>query len=129
MISDASGNLYGFSDGDDGNGSENAFELSPSNGGWNYTLVNDLGSEGNLSGPAMDSAGNLYGSNVIYGYGTLFKLTRSGNTWTYSVLHTFSGSDGEFPVGTLTVDSSGNLYGTTTEGGTYDYGVIWEITP
>jgi len=129
VISDASGNLYGFSDGDDGNGSENAYELSPSSGGWNYTLVNDLGSEGNLSGPAMDSAGNLYGSNVIYGYGTLFKLTRSGNTWTYSVLHTFSGSDGEFPVGTLTVDSSGNLYGTTVEGGTYGYGVIWEITP
>jgi uncharacterized repeat protein (TIGR03803 family) len=129
VISDASGNLYGFSDGGLGNGSENAFELSPSNGGWNYTLVNDLGSEGNLSGPAMDSAGNLYGSNVIYGYGTLFKLTRSGNTWAYSLLHTFSGSDGEFPVGTLTVDSSGNLYGTTIEGGAYGYGVIWEITP
>ncbi len=129
VISDASGNLYGFSDGDQDNGSENAYKLSPSSGGWTYTLVNDLGSQGNLSGPAMDSAGNLYGSNIISGYGTLFKLTRSGDTWTYSVLHTFSGADGEFPVGTLVLDSSGNLYGTTVKGGTYGYGVIWEITP
>jgi uncharacterized repeat protein (TIGR03803 family) len=129
VISDASGNLYGFSDGDQDNGSENAYKLSPSSEGWTYTLVNDLGSEGNLSGPAMDAAGNLYGSDITSGYGTLFKLTRSGDTWTYSVLHTFSGPDGEFPVGTIVVDSSGNLYGTTVKGGSYGYGVIWEITP
>jgi hypothetical protein len=130
VISDPAGTLYGFTDGGVGNGSETAYELSPSNGGWTYDLVYNLGSEGNLSPPAMDSAGNLYGSNIIYGYGTVFKLTRSGNTWTYSTLYTFSGgTDGEFPVGTMVVDSNGNLYGTTVKGGTYGYGVIWEITP
>jgi hypothetical protein len=130
VISDASGNLYGLSDGNQQtNGSENAYELSPSNGNWTFTQLYDLGEEGNLSGPAMDSAGNLYGSNIISGYGTIFKLTRSGNSYTYSVLHTFNSNDGEFPVGTLTVDSSGNLYGTTVKGGMFGYGVIWEITP
>jgi len=130
VVSDPAGNLYGFTDGGDGNGSETAYELSPSNGGWTYHLVYNLGSEGNLSPPAMDSAGNLYGSNIIYGYGTVFKLTRSGNTWTYSTLYTFNGgADGEFPVGTMVVDSNGNLYGTTVRGGTYGYGVVWEITP
>lgn len=130
VISDASGNLYGLSDGDQqNNGSENAYKLTPSNGEWTWSSLANLGEEGNLSGPAMDSAGNLYGSNIISGFGTLFKLTRSGNTYTYSVLHTFNSNDGEFPIGTLIVDSSGTLYGTTVKGGTFGYGVIWEITP
>jgi hypothetical protein len=56
-------------------------------------------------------------------------LTRSGNTWTYSTLHEFSGADGEFPIGYVVFDKNGNMYGTTIKGGTYGYGVIWEITP
>ena len=129
LVGDPSGNLYGFTDGGTGNSSATAYELSPSNGGWTYSLVYDLGFEGNFSVPSMDSAGNLYGSNIIYGYGTLFKLTRSGNTWTYSTLHEFSGADGEFPTGYVVFDKNGNMYGTTIKGGAYGYGVIWEITP
>jgi len=129
LASDASGNLYGFTDGQTGNSSSTAYELSPSNGSWTYNLVYDLGFENNFSVPSMDSAGNLYGSNIISGYGTLFKLTRSGNTWTYSVLHQFSNGDGAFPTGYVVSDKNGNLYGTTVKGGAYGYGVIWEITP
>ena len=77
----------------------------------------------------MDSAGNLYGADSITGDGYIFKLTRSGNGWTFSRLHSFSGADGAGAVGTLVLDSDGNLYGTTVRGGTYGYGVIWEITP
>ena len=77
----------------------------------------------------MDSAGNLYGADSITGDGYIFKLTRSGNGWTFSRLHSFSGPDGAGATGQLVLDSAGNLYGTTAVGGAYGYGVIWEITP
>ena len=77
----------------------------------------------------MDSAGNLYGADSITGDGYIFKLTHSQNGWTFSRLHSFSGPDGAFASGWIVIDSAGNLYGTTSGGGTYGYGVIWEITP
>jgi uncharacterized repeat protein (TIGR03803 family) len=60
----------------------------------------------------------------------VFKLTQSNGSWTYTSLHDFTGGgDGTGPVSNVTFDSSGNLYGTTSEGGTDGNGVVWEITP
>lgn len=131
VIRDSSGNLYGATFGDGGNQSAAVYELSPSNGGWNYTQLYNYGGfgEANTAVLVMDSAGNLYGANSITGYGSIFKLTPSGNGWIFSTLHTFSGPDGEGATGTLVLDGNGNLYGTTVKGGAYGYGVIWEITP
>jgi uncharacterized repeat protein (TIGR03803 family) len=93
---------------------------------------------GNL---VSDSEGNLYGSTALGGnkdYGAIFELTpNSRGTWTETVLYSFAGgSDGTGPVGNLTFDSEGNLYGTTTGGGTYDQscgsggcGTVFELTP
>ena len=80
-----------------------------------------------------DSAGNLYGTTFsggnnstsceIYtgvpGCGVVFKLTpRAHGTWAETVLYTFTGdSDGAVPAGGVTLDSAGNLFGTTTFGG------------
>jgi uncharacterized repeat protein (TIGR03803 family) len=85
----------------------------------------------------MDSAGNLYGTTVCDGandLGSVFKLTPSSGTWTYTDLHDFSGSDGANPYSNLAFDSSGNLYGTTITGGTGSActggcGVVFEVTP
>ncbi len=133
VIRDSSGNLYGTNSGNTGggNGSANVYELSPSNGGWNFTSLYDYGDFGEDSTDAltMDSAGNLYGADSITGDGYIFKLTHSGNNWIFSRLHSFSGSDGAGAVGQIVIDSAGNLYGTTAVGGAYGYGVIWEITP
>jgi len=130
VIRDSAGNVYGVSTGAAGNDSGNIYELSPSNGGWTYSLVYDFGFEDNASGLVMDSAGNLYGVNSSqFDDGYVFKLTRSGDSWTLSTLHTFHGADGAAPYGTLVFDNAGNLYGTTESGGTHGYGVIWEITP
>jgi hypothetical protein len=133
VIRDASGNLYGTNSGNTGGGnsSANVYELSPSNGGWNYTLLYDYGDFGEDSTDAltMDSAGNLYGADSITGDGYIFKLTHSQNGWTFSRLHSFSGPDGAGASGQIVIDRAGNLYGTTGAGGTYGYGVIWEITP
>jgi uncharacterized repeat protein (TIGR03803 family) len=81
----------------------------------------------------FDAAGNLWGTTVYGGSqyaGTVFKLTPgSGGTWTQSVLSLGVG-DGAQPEDGLIFDVSGNLYGTTTEGGTgAGYGVVFEIAP
>lgn len=129
VIRDPAGNIYGVTTGAAGNDSGTIYEISPSNGGWNYSLVYDFGFEDNASGLVMDSAGNLYGVNSSqFNDGYVFKLTRAGNGWSFSTLHTFHGADGAGPYGQLVLDSAGNLYGTTVQGGTYSYGVIWEIT-
>lgn len=72
------------------------------------------------------------------GCGTVFQLSpSSGGTWTETVLHIFTGSDGIWPQSGLVVGPSGNLYGTTYYGGpTYGSGaclgngcgVVFEIS-
>jgi uncharacterized repeat protein (TIGR03803 family) len=79
----------------------------------------------------MDKSGNLYGSTSECGsggYGTVFELVNSGGTYTESTLHGFSYSDGAYPYGALATDKTGNLYGTTAQGGTDGYGTVWEIS-
>ena len=131
LLRDSSGDFFGTTFGDGGHDSAAVYELTPSNGGYNYTQLYSYGGVGDASTAAlvMDAAGNLYGADSEFGFGYIFKLTRSGNNWTFSTLHSFSGPDGEGATGTLVFDSAGNLYGTTVRGGAYGYGVIWEITP
>ncbi len=135
LVFDNAGNLYGTTV-HDRNGGGTLFEMERS-GNWSYSLVYGLSGGINL-GPydklAMDASGNLYGTTYgdgQYGYGSVFKLTASGGGgWTYTLLHAFSGgSDGGNPICQLAIDSSGNLYGTTTGGGAYNKGVVFEITP
>ena len=53
----------------------------------------------------------------------MFELTPAGGGgWTERVLHTFGGSGRDFPYGGLIFDGAGNLYGTTSMGGTYSGG-------
>ena len=110
-------------------------------GPWNETVLYRFtgGSDGaNPYGGDLifDSAGNMYGTadnggntNCFSGCGVVFKLTRSGNSWTQSVLYTFTnGTDGAHPYGGLVFDSAGNLYGTTTNGGAFGHGAVFELT-
>jgi len=80
-----------------------------------------------------DSAGNLYGTTDEGGtnnYGTVFKLSRGANgRWTETVLHSFNNADGAHPEGSLIFDSSGNLYGTTSMGGSFAVGTVFELSP
>jgi uncharacterized repeat protein (TIGR03803 family) len=86
------------------------------------------------SGLSMDSTGNLYGTTYYGGadnYGTVYKMTEAKNkTWSLKVLHSFTGggTDGEYPyVAVPTLDASGDIYGTTYQGGTYGYGTVYEL--
>lgn len=82
----------------------------------------------------MDSAGNLYGTAVYggnlgcgegMGCGTVFKVDTTGH---FSVLHTFTGAEGSYPVG-LTQDNRGVLYGVAESGGPVDKGVVYRLLP
>ena len=76
----------------------------------------------------LDQAGNLYGTTTQGGSanaGVVFKLDPGGNE---TVLHNFTGgADGIIPAGGLTLDSVGNLYGTTGQGGIFNDGVVYKI--
>jgi uncharacterized repeat protein (TIGR03803 family) len=165
MISDAAGNLYGTttsggvttceSDGLNP-GCGTVFELSQSQGIWKeQVLYAFTGTGGDGANPAAavvaDSSGNLYGTteyggvavcpifSKVPGCGTIFELSPSNGTWKETVLYAFTGAslDGVFPAAPLAFDSSGNLFGTTSEGGLNsdrydDYGgdgTIFEISP
>jgi len=89
-----------------------------------------------LSGVVYDADGNIFGATTLggttrgscvgLGCGTVFKIAPDG---THTVLHTFRGDDGSWPMGTLMMDGRGNLYGTTFEGGKGGYGAIFRVTP
>jgi uncharacterized repeat protein (TIGR03803 family) len=140
LILDRSGNLYGASSNGSSEYGGTAFELSPSNSGWIFSpLYSFIGSFFGACGPyanlVMDAAGNLYGTTYCSGgagLGTVFKLTPSGPSWIYTSLHDFTGgNDGIFPISNVTLDASGNLYGTASGGlgCSGACGVVWEITP
>ena len=72
----------------------------------------------------MNTAGNLYGT-LSYNYGTVFKLDTNGNE---TVLHTFTGPDGQDPQADLIRDAAGNLYGVTYYGGAHDFALVYVVT-
>jgi len=143
LIFDAAGNIYGTtqSGGDapfpDGDGV--VFKLTPSdNGGWTETVIRSFEGRTDASHPAsglvFDPAGNLYGTTVLggtQGYGTVFELTpNQDGSWTEAVLHSFKGgNDGSGPLGSLVIDGSGNLYGTTASGGPKLAGTVFKLSP
>jgi uncharacterized repeat protein (TIGR03803 family) len=75
------------------------------------------------------SPATSYGTTVFggaYGYGTVFKLAATGHE---SVKYSFNGAaNGSEPYGGLYRDAEGNLYGTTSQGGVYNYGIVFKVT-
>ena len=83
-----------------------------------------------FAGLIMDSSGNLYGTTEnggASGLGTVFELVNASGTYSQKVLHSFNRSDGANPSAGLIMDSSGNLYGTTQNGGTNGFGTVFEL--
>jgi hypothetical protein len=130
---DAHGNLFGITGGLDG-GISIAYELTPQNGSWSFTVLQNFGEEyvGAFAAPTFDSHGILYGSLPTVGSdftGEIFQLTPSGDRWIYRSFYTFNGSNAGVPLGAVTFDASGNMYGTGIAGGSDYDGSVWEITP
>jgi uncharacterized repeat protein (TIGR03803 family) len=83
-------------------------------------------------GLIIDGSGNLYGTTTFggaYNGGSVFEVTpKAGGGWIEKLLRSFNGIDGKQPYGTLILDGSGNLYGTTSFGGAYTWGIVFDLT-
>jgi uncharacterized repeat protein (TIGR03803 family) len=141
LIRDKAGNLYCTTDlggtvmecdGDFGCGT--IFELAPDG---TETILHAFtgGSDGDepAVGVIMDKAGNLVGTTQYggsancsgNGCGTVFSLAPDGT----ETLYAFDGGDGANPVAGVIEDGSGNIYGTTFQGGADFNGVVFELAP
>jgi uncharacterized repeat protein (TIGR03803 family) len=142
VIADDKGNFYGVTSSGGANHSGVIFELSPPAKGdttWTQTTLYSFTGGNDGSNPQaalmMDAKGDLYGttySGGATGNGVVFELAQHKHkgTWTYHTLWGFSGgNDGGVPAGSLTMDNAGNLYGTTTQGGTGVVGTVFELSP
>jgi uncharacterized repeat protein (TIGR03803 family) len=130
---DSSGALYGTTSlGGSGDGGDVFQLVHTREAGWQENILYSFGQQYAPQGAlVLDKEGNLYGTTRWGGssqQGAVFKLSRSLNGWTESVLHSFSGSDGWWPMASLIFDQAGNLYGTTWMGGLYDGGVVFKLT-
>jgi uncharacterized repeat protein (TIGR03803 family) len=149
LISDSSGNLYGFTrfGGDFGNG--NVYE-APSGDLTNPTNLYSF--TGNSDGGVpfdgtllVDASGNLYGTTAFGGNtynGNVYKLSppsgggcpagsyQNDSNWCEIVLYSFDApTDPQLPFNGVAMDASGNLYGAGVSGGINYNGGVWKLTP
>jgi uncharacterized repeat protein (TIGR03803 family) len=131
---DKSGNLYGTTTAGGASGLGTVFEVSGSTETVLYSFNGGTDGADPIAGLIQDATGNLYGTTSqggVNGNGTVFELAApkaKGGSWTESVLYSFgAGSDGSDPFGGLSFDSAGNLYGTTSAGGAYGFGTVFQL--
>jgi uncharacterized repeat protein (TIGR03803 family) len=149
LVADSQGNLYGTTLVGGAYDLGTVYELTPNGSGtWTNTILYSFCPQGPpcadgdspQTGVIRDANGNLYGTTLTGGSrfneGTVFELSppQGGHgPWTETVLYAFCTNDncvdGNQPLGGLTFDSHGNLYGTTTEGGPHGQGVVFELSP
>ena len=139
VIMDAKGQLYGTTVSGGTNGTGEVFRLAPNaNGTWTKTEIYSFGifpqPSTPCSGLIFDAQGNLYGETFSggNGAGTVFQLSpQSNGTWAATTIYSFVGGNDSAEWGsTLSMDATGNLYGSTTGYSPNGYyGSIFELTP
>jgi uncharacterized repeat protein (TIGR03803 family) len=131
VIRDAAGNLYGTTAHGGANNSGTVYKVDPAG---NETLLYSFnylaGGYSPGAGVIGDGAGNLYGTAYFggpLGLGAVYKLDAAG---TETVLCGFQNPvGGSSPQAGVVGDSGGNLYGTTSNGGTSGAGVVYKLDP
>jgi hypothetical protein len=141
LVFDGQGNLYSDTNGGGAQGFGNIYQLAPSGSGYTLNTIFSFNGQ-NGADPSgvqggnkllLDSAGSIWGvaySGGANGYGTVIKL--SAGTWNVTDIHDFTnGTDGNNPQCTLTQDSAGNIFGTTSGNSYYGTppGTVFKITP
>jgi uncharacterized repeat protein (TIGR03803 family) len=143
LVFDKAGNLYGTNYyGGEGGGT--LFQLKKTNNSWEEVTLFDFNASGSgasggygVDGVIPGSAGNFYGTTDFggvdsgNGYGVVFELSpTSSGAWQETVLYTFlSGGPDESGARPLLVESAGNLYGATYNGGPKGYGTVFQLKP
>lgn len=138
LVKDAAGNLYGSTLYGGPNNYGILYQLSPAAGGaWTYNVIYQFTSQLDGAAPsgslASDPAGNIYGTTTgggLYGYGTVFKLSPSSSGWTLTTIYNFTLDFGNQQTQQgIAIDSKGSLYGVTQNGGEYQLGTVYQLTP
>lgn len=142
VVFDSSGDLFGVTEYGATHGV--VYELSPSLGGWVQRVLHSFqgtnhGADGDypFGGLIIDSAGNLYGTTEgggANGVGIVFQLMPVGNDFIFNKLYDFTsvpGNNGPYygPKDKLTLDTAGNLYGTTYTLGVNHCGSVFKLSP
>lgn len=146
-IMDAKGALYGTTYYNGTTGWGTAYKIAPSGSSWVLTTLYTFGAGGQTDGQnpygnlVLDSKGVLYGTTPWGGtnnFGTVFALRPAPKVLPNNILspyavtwlENFNYYNGQYPFfGDLTMDSQGNLYGTTEFGGSYGQGTVFKLTP
>jgi len=134
VLAEAKSNLYGTTNVGGANGWGTVFKLTRTG---TETILHSFAYDGTdgvypyFSGVVFDKSGNLFGATALGGTdnsGTVYEITPSG---TETILHSFvsNGIDGLYPYGGVVLDRSGNIYGTTFQGGSYNCGTVYRVTP
>lgn len=132
MLQGRDGNVWGTTYGSGSTYCGTVYKMTPT-GIFTPVLTTQCSStfsDGNEpEGMVQGTDGNFYGIAGFGGtneQGSVFKLTPKG---VLTTLVSFDGSNGSFPVGTLTQGTDGNLYGATYGGGDqYSYGTVFKVT-
>ena len=143
LAMDPAGNFYiGTMEGGNDTGSGAAIKLKPVSGNWlvqqlyDFNGGNDDGVQPQVTVAANGAVFGVTQAGGPSGCGIVFELTPSPTVpstalarWNETVLHTFAGgSDGCNPFSAPIIDSAGNLYGTTADGGAPNGdGVVYEL--
>ncbi len=126
---DSQGNLYGTTESGGTKGDGTVFEFAKGSSS-PTTVASFDGTDGAnpVAGVTLDAQGNLYGTTLYGGagqVGTVWEIVKGSDTIT--TLGTFDGTNGSRPRGGVVLDTQGNLYGTTSAGGSANSGTVWEI--
>jgi uncharacterized repeat protein (TIGR03803 family) len=129
LILDSSGDLFGTTPTGGPSGDGTVFAV-PAGSFTIITLASFDGSNGAnpAAGLVADQSGNLFGTTSnggAFGDGTVFEVP--ANSGTITTLASFNGSNGASPGGDLVLDSNGNLFGTTSNGGAFGDGTVFEV--
>jgi uncharacterized repeat protein (TIGR03803 family) len=139
-VLDKAGNLYGATLSGGTKNVGTIYKLTPvtkgkKKGTWTEKILHSFkgGTKDGTNGEgiALDAAGNIYGltGGGKYADGTVFELVAADGKYKEKILWNFNNTDGYLPVGSPILDSSGNVYGATAEGGSNSQGAAFEVTP
>ncbi len=129
------GNLYGVTSAGGTNNAGTVFKITPAG---KFTKIHDFCGMTNCADGANPQAALIQGADGYFygtasvggmtdglkGYGTIFRVSSEGS---FATLHSFDVTDGILPNGSMAQTPDGRLYGTTTSGGTYMGGTVFEL--
>jgi uncharacterized repeat protein (TIGR03803 family) len=138
---DTAGNMYGTTF-YGGVGYGTVFQFQPSKGKWVYKVIHkftgqatgDYPAGGITQGPDGYYYGTTYYGGNAYNAGTIYRLFLSRGVWVgQTIFYFLEGGDGIYPNSSLTIDSKGNMYGTTYQGGVTENcgggcGTVYKLT-